>query len=126
MLRPLLLICLTASPALAERVSCTLSQPCPILTDCATETLALDFVIDRSQFVAAVDVNEPPRKKVTVVTLGEEQFRAEPFLIGDVRGFWQDTEAMSDRMFTMQADGSAIYSESPSGVQLSGLCEVTP
>ena len=126
-LRPVLMLCVIGSPALAERVSCDLSLPCPATaTECVNATLALSFVIDRSQFVAAVDVNEPPRQKTTVVTLGEERFGAEPFVIGNVRGFWQDTEAMSDRMFTMQADGSATYSESPSGLQLSGRCEVTP
>jgi len=110
---------------MAERVECSLSEPCPTSGVCFQEAVDLHFVIDHNQFSDAVDVNDPPRRKVTLVTLGDEQYSAEPMIIGDVRGFWQDTEAMIDRIFTMQADGSGVYSESPSGKTLTGSCEVS-
>ncbi|MCG6902842.1 MAG: hypothetical protein LJE68_09190, partial [Rhodobacter sp.] len=78
-----------------------------------------------NQFAPAHDRAEPPRRKVTMVDLDGATFAAEPMLIGDVRGFWEDAEAMGSRIFTMQADGSAIYTEDPAGLRLTGTCEVT-
>ena len=111
--------------ARAELVECVLSEPCTTTGVCLRDSIDLHFVIDRNQFADAVNVNDPPRRKVTLVTLGDEEFSAEPMIIGDVRGFWQDTEATGDRIFTMQADGSGVYSESPSGKTLTGSCEVS-
>ena len=122
-----LVFCLSASASMAqaERVACQLAAPCPETGICAAETVALSFEIDRTQFAPPVDPKEPPRRKVTQVDLGGVRFVAEAMVIGDVRGFWEDAEAMGSRIFTMQPDGTGLYSEDPSGRTLRGPCEVT-
>ncbi len=119
------LICLLASPVLAERIACTLSKPCTTQAPCPSP-VNLNFTIDRNQFSAAVHPQDPPRKQVTMVTLGGIRFSAEPMIIGETRGFWEDGEAMGARMFTMQPDGSGIYNETATGLRLSGPCKVSP
>ena len=107
------LLCATLSgPAMAEVVTCDLSG-----------TL-VRFEIDRAQFAPALDLAEPPRRRVTTVQMGDAQFPAEPIMMGDVRGFWAESLAGSDVMMVMQADGSAIYTGARAGERLTGTCEV--
>ena len=115
---------LAGAPVLAERVECRLSAPCPGNGICVQDAVPLAFEIDRNQFVAPVDANEPPRNKVTQVDLGGVKFAAEPLIIGETLGFWEDAEAMGERMFTLGPDGQGLYTEWPAGVELSGECVV--
>ena len=113
-----------SGPAMAERVECRLAAPCPDSGICVQDIVPLAFEIDRNQFAAPVDSNEPPRNKVTHVDLGGVRFAAEPMIIGDTLGFWEDAEAMGERMFTLGSDGIGLYTEWPAGVELSGECVV--
>ena len=115
---------LMSGPVMADRVECRLSAPCPGSGICVQDIVPLSFEIDRNQFVAPVDANEPPRNKVTQVDLGGVKFAAEPLIIGDMMGFWEDAEAMGERMFTLGPDGMGLYTEWPAGVELSGECVV--
>ena len=112
-----------ASTVSADSLSCTLESPCEGRTACETEPVSLRFDIDRNQFVDPVDPNEPPRRKITQVEMGARHFPAEPFLIGDVRGFWAEGLGGSDGIFVVNADGSAKYSNPQLGETLLGTCE---
>ena len=107
------IICATLSgPAMAEVVSCDLSGT------------PVRFEIDVSQFAPAADIQEPPRRRVTTVAMGDATFPAEPILMGDVRGFWAEGMGGSDIMMVMQADGSAVYANPQAGTRITGTCEV--
>jgi hypothetical protein len=107
------LLCATLSgPAVAEVVSCDLSGT------------RVQFAIDRAQFAPALDLAEPPRRRMTTVQMGDAQFPAEPILMGNVRGFWAEGLAGSDVMMVMQADGSAVFADMRAGERLTGSCEV--
>jgi len=112
-----------ASSVSADSLLCTLSAPCNDRTACDTKPVSLSFDIDRNQFVDAVNPNEPPRRKITQVEMGARPFPAEPFLIGDVRGFWAEGPGGSDSIFVVNADGSAKYSNPQMGEALVGICE---
>lgn len=106
-------ICATLTgPAFADAITCDL------------QGTALQFDIDRNQFVAPQNLNDPPRRKVTLVSMGEAQFPAEPFLIGKTRGFWAEGWSGSDVIFVMQPDGSATYTDTRMDTRLTGHCEV--
>lgn len=109
----------------AQRVDCRLSAPCPAVGVCVPERKRLTFEIDRSQFAPPVHRDEPPRVKVTHVDLGGIRFAAEPMIIGDIIGFWEDAEAMGSRIFTLGPDGIGVYNEDPAGIRLTGRCEVS-
>jgi hypothetical protein len=107
-------LCATLSgPALAEVVTCDLSGT------------PVSFAIDASQFAPAFDKNEPERRRITTVRMGEATFPAEPLMMGNVRGFWADGMGGSDIMMVMQADGSAVYSDVRAGERITGTCAVT-
>jgi hypothetical protein len=99
-------------PAMAEVVSCDLSG------------VPIQFEIDRAQFAPAIDNQEPMRRRVTTVQMGDAQFPAEPILMGDVRGFWAEGMGGTDIMMVMQGDGSAVYANTRAGERLTGTCEV--
>ncbi len=84
---------------------------------------ALTFAIDRTQFVAPQDPNDPPRRKISQVSLGDKRFPAEPFIIGPVRGFHADGLGGSSVMFSVVADGSAKLANTRTGETLTGTCE---
>lgn len=111
------------SSAAADSLHCELSITCVGRSDCSEELVDLSFEIDRNQFVDAIDVNEPPRRKVTQVQMGTKNFTAEPFLIGDVRGFWAEGLGGSDSIFVVNPDGSAKFSNPILGESLTGTCE---
>ena len=111
------LLALLATPAQAQDVRCTL--------DDGTAPVQIAFTIDRNQFVAPVSAKDPPRRKITQVQMGRDRFLAEPFLIGQSLGFWEDAEAVGSRMLVVQPGGEANYSETPSGRRLTGTCEVS-
>ena len=116
---------LAATALYAERVDCTLTSLCEG-ADCAGEPIPVHFEIDRNQFTAPIDGNEPPQVKVTHVDMDGVRFAAEPIVIGQTLGFWEDAQALGARMLVMQPDGQAKYSETATGRRLSGRCEVTP
>ncbi len=109
---PALLCATMAGSAAAETVSCDLSG------------VPIQFEIDRAQFAPAIDTQEPVRRRVTTVQMGEAQFPAEPIMMGDVRGFWAEGMGGSDIMMVMQGDGSAVYANTRAGERLTGTCEV--
>ncbi|MDX8349023.1 hypothetical protein SLH49_13640 [Cognatiyoonia sp. IB215446] len=100
------------APAMAETITCDL-QGTPV-----------NFTIDRTQFAPAHNAGEPPRRKVTMVRMGEAQFPAEPILMGDVRGFWGEGLSGSNVMFVVQPDGSAVFTDMRAGQRLAGQCEI--
>lgn len=118
-----MLASIMASTVSADSLSCRLQAPCDGRAECDAEPVALRFDIDRNQFVDAVNPNEPPRRKITQVAMGARQFPAEPFLIGDVRGFWAEGLGGSDSIFVVNADGSAKFSNPQMGETLIGTCE---
>jgi len=101
-----------AGPAMSEVVICDLSG------------VAARFEIDKSQFAPAMDPDEPTRRRVTTVQLGDAQFPAEPIVMGDLRGFWAEDMRGSDVMMVIQGDGSAVYADTRTGERLTGTCEV--
>ena len=107
-----------AGPALGDSIKCVLS--CKINARCSEAPVSLAFEIDRNQFVSAVSPSEPPYRKVTTVQMGDKRFQAEPFLIGDTRGFWADD---LDTILVVMPDGGATYSSGMSGETMTGLCE---
>lgn len=108
----LALACSTASPALADTLVCQMS-----------DKSNLSFAIDRNQFMDAIDANEPPRRKMTTVRHGAHQFTAEPFSIGQMRGFHADGMGGTSIMFVVNPDGSATYANAQVGETLTGDCE---
>ena len=107
-------LCATLStPAMAEVVTCDLSGT------------PVSFAIDATQFAPAINKNEPERRRITTVSMGDATFPAEPLMMGDVRGFWAEGMGGSDVMMVMQSDGSAVYSNTRAGQRLTGTCTVT-
>ena len=84
---------------------------------------AVDFTIDRNQFIDAVSPEEPIRRKVTFVRMGAARFPAEPFIIDDLRGFHAVRSDASQIMFVVNPDGSATYANTTSGEKRFGICE---
>lgn len=114
-----------APPAEArvERIECTLSAPCPGQAACLSRDVEVRFAIDLNQFALAFSPDEPPRKKITTVTVGSERFSAEPILmVGDVRGFWAETYE-GTHLLTFSPGQDAVYSR-PVNEKLTGRCEV--
>lgn len=114
MMRALALV-LVGFPAQADTVSCVL-----------VDGTGLSFVIDRNQFVTAVSPEEPIRRKATVVRMGADTLHAEPFLIGDMRGFQAEGPSDSHMMFVVHKDGTAQLTRRGDGLAIDGTCEVTP
>jgi len=115
-----------AGPALAliEHVECTVTAPCATTGACPPDPIIVRFTIDRNQFASAISSDEPPRNKVTTVTIGTEQFTAEPILMaGGVRGFWKESFEGS-HLLTFSVGDDAVYSR-PIGQRLIGECEVS-
>ncbi|KMW57216.1 hypothetical protein AIOL_002177 [Candidatus Rhodobacter oscarellae] len=113
-----------AGPASAERVYCEMVPPCAGAV-CAAEAVPLRFEIDHNQFAPPVDAKEPPRNKVTLVALGDQQFRAEPIVMEDgTLGFWAHVAGV-DHLMTMRPDGLGTYATTGDMLFLTGRCEVT-
>lgn len=112
-----------SSFAHADVLNCSFTELCDADDSCVLVTMDLRFEIDRNQFVDAINTNEPPRNKVTDVTMNGETFTAEPFLIGDVRGFWADTKEAGNRILMIEADGTAQYAEPDLERTMTGTCE---
>ncbi|RYH03160.1 hypothetical protein EU805_05365 [Salipiger sp. IMCC34102] len=92
-------------PLLAEEVRCDLGG------------VALGFAVDRAQFVDGY-AGDPPRRKVSRVRLGDEDFEAEPIVMGTTLGFHG-----AGRMFLLQ-DGSGRLTDMTTRAALTGPCEV--
>ncbi len=113
----LALLC-AAGPAGAERLDCTLTCAQPA---CPSATLRLGFLLDRNQFLPPAYPDDPPQRLLTEVELNGNRFPAEPILMADgTRGFW--TEA-APRMFTLDPEGLATYSDLAAGLTATGTCE---
>jgi len=110
---------------MSERLVCAVTTDCADRPRCATETIQIAFAIDRRHFAPPRDRAEPPRVKRTVVSAGDAVFVAEPLLIVDTRGFWEDAQPIGARMLTVAPDGTAIYTETASGRRMTGQCAVT-
>lgn len=115
-----------ALPAQAERLTCDLRAPCPSKGPCVVEAVTVSFEIDHTQFVAPVDRREPPRNKVTRVSLrnatGDREFRAEPIVMADgTRGFWAEIDGI-EHLMTIRPDGRGSYVTSGAAAQLTGRC----
>lgn len=118
-------LALMASPAWAERVECEFHIPCIGIGACIEGPLPVSFEIDHRQFAPPVSPQEPPRNKVTLVSLGEERFKAEPIVLDDgTRGFWANLGGV-DHLMTMRPDGRGTYSTSGGIPLMTGLCETT-
>ncbi|MEJ6398245.1 hypothetical protein [Yoonia sp. 208BN28-4] len=110
---------------MAETVTCSLSGPCADFQACGTTGADLEFTIDRTQFAPAIDADEPPRRKLSIVQLGQAQFPAEPFIISDTIGFSAEAFGGAPAIFAMQPDGTGTYAVARHGYELTGPCEVT-
>ena len=107
---------LAGSGATADSLSCTLcATPC-------IDPVSVDFDIDRDQFAPPVNAADPPRRKVTLVRMGDAQFPAEPIVMGDARGFWAEGGGGSQVLFITQPDGTAIFVNERAGLRLEGTC----
>jgi hypothetical protein len=94
------------------------------VVNCDLSGTPVTFAIDEAQFAPAYNLNEPERRRITSVQMGDATFPAEPIMMGDVRGFWAEGLAGSDVMMVMRADGSAVYADPRAGERLTGTCEV--
>ena len=105
---------------MADQHICTLQdQAC--LNDCVA--MSVRFDIDRAQFVAAIDANEPPRRQVTFVTMDDQSFSATAILFpGGVSGFHEDAGEIGSRLMIVQPDGSARLALQPSNQVWIGMC----
>lgn len=117
------ILTLFAGPLVAETWSCTVSEPCPDAEPCADASLSIGFEIDPGQFAPPVGPSDPPRRRLTLVTAGDEVFEAEPFRMpGGRRGFWGLPGPGSDRILLIGADGAARYDDPARPALLTGSC----
>jgi len=115
------LACL-AQPVVADSLRCEVAPPCAVGATCA-DTVHVSFDIDRTQFAPVIDPAEPPRRKVTLVRMGDAQFPAEAIIMGGNRGFWAEGGGGSHVLFMVAADGTAQYIEDRTGVRMEGTCQ---
>jgi len=101
-----------ASSAAAESISCDMAG------------VPVNFDIDLTQFAPPVDPGEPPRRRVTTVAIGEDEYEAEPMVMGDMRGFWTDGTEPPQIIMIIHPDGAATLTNAPEGAEVSGRCEV--
>ncbi|MEN8840320.1 MAG: hypothetical protein ABF254_00445 [Octadecabacter sp.] len=90
-------------------------------TDSCVQTV-VRFAIDPTQFVAPHNPNAPPRRQITQVTLGAEQFRAQAIMMeGGITGF-HHVQDKNSTLLLIQADGAARLSYQPEDRTLTGRC----
>ena len=106
---------IAAAAARADTISCEME-----------DGVALTFIIDRSQFVTEISPEEPIRRKTTNVRYGDRRFPAEPFLIGEMRGFHAQNVGGTDMMFVVRPDGAATFTDPRAGLRATGTCEIAP
>lgn len=112
-----------AAPLAAETLRCDLTPDCVGSAACDAIT-TVQFTIDLNQFAPAVDANDPPRRKVTLVTMGAAQFPAEPIWFqGGIRGFSAEGWGGSEMLFIVQTDHTATLVDPREGLRLVGTCE---
>lgn len=117
------------SVVLGTVVLCTLAQDArtaPVGYECLLERgaadLRLDFDIDPASFADPIDPREPPRRRVSRVTLGGESFEAEALLTeGGSRGFWAPGRGI---LLTKAPAGAARMSDG-NAASWRGRCEET-
>ncbi len=112
------LTCL-APMAAADSLACEVAAPCPTG---GCEAVAIAFDINRDEFAPAHDPNEPPRRKVTTVQMGNARFPAEAIVMGESRGFWAEGGGGAHVLFMVHADGSAFYIDDRTGLRMEGTC----
>lgn len=111
-----LAVCLSVGlcgSAQAQDIKCVMADGTPVA-----------FQIDPNQFIDAVSSEEPIRRKVTQIRMGDSRFPAEPFIIGQMRGFHAEDLGGTSMMFVVRPDGSARAANARQGYDLSGTCEV--
>ena len=116
----ILLVSVTAMPATADTLVCEVVPPCPVYP--CSDVVSIRFAIDHTQFAPAQDANDPPRRKVTLVEMGTASFPAEALIMGDLRGFWAESDGGGNILFVVHPDGRANYAEQPSGTRMEGTC----
>ena len=112
--------------ALAQDLTCTLAEPCTDGAPCPAEPVTFHFTIDEAQMRAEETATEPGPVPFTIVTIDDRAvFAAEVLWMrgGRLRGFYEEAGALGTRMFLLREDGTATYSETPSGLRLAGRCE---
>ena len=117
---------LLAGSAMAQDLTCTLAAPCEDGVPCVADPVSFRFAIDEAQMRAEETASEPGPVPFTIVTMDERTvFAAEVLWMhgGRLRGFFEEAGALGTRMFLLRGDGSATYSETPSGLRLAGTCE---
>ncbi|WP_323768617.1 hypothetical protein [Antarctobacter sp.] len=86
------------------------------------DRLSLRFDLDTASFAPPLDPNEPPRRRVSRVTLGDDGFTAEAILSENgQRGFWSPDRGW---LLTMDRDGAARLSDADQAPWL-GRCKET-
>ncbi len=117
-----------APPVLAQNLTCTLAEPCEDGAPCNAAPTSFRFAIDEAQMRAEETATEPGPVPFTIITMDERTvFAAEVLWMhgGRLRGFYEEAGALGTRMFLLREDGSATYSETPSGLRLAGTCMET-
>lgn len=112
-------LCFMAAPAAAD-LSCLLTDvDCP--SDCAETSVR--FNIDTSQFVNAQDLNDPPRRQVSDVTMGDRRFTAQAIMMdGGIIGFHEDAGELGSALMIVQPSGAARLTLQPQNITLRGMC----
>lgn len=122
----LITLCLGSPVAAAtEKIECLFQSPCPEGVICiANAPISMDFTIDLNQFAPPINAREPPRNKVTRVTVGTAMFQAEPLVLsGGIRGFWAEHDGV-EHLMTMQPDRTALYTTTGPVTRMIGRCNV--
>jgi len=111
MRRLLWLAAFAATPIYADTLDCLMQ-----------DGQRITFVIDRNQFIDAVTAEEPIRRKVTIVQDGDKTYPAEPFIIGNTRGFHASGLGDASLMFVVSPTGEATFANAQTGEKRSGTC----
>jgi hypothetical protein len=81
------------------------------------------FSIDSSPFLAPQDSNDPPRRQVNDVTMGDSRFNAQAIMMdGGIVGLHRDAGETARALMIVQADGSALLTLEPENQTLLGTC----
>ncbi|WP_245540841.1 hypothetical protein [Octadecabacter antarcticus] len=112
-------LCFMAAPAAADLLCLLTDVNC--LSDCA-ET-SVHFSINTSQFVDAQDPNDPPRRQVSDVAIGDRRFTAQAIMMdGGIVGFHEDAGELGSALMIVQASGAARLTLQPQNITLRGMC----
>ena len=106
-------VALAAMPLGAETITCVMQ-----------DGVLLQFAIDYNQFAPALNADEPPRQRRTIVRFGDAEFAASPFRLSDVRGFEAEDDTGSGTLFVLQPDGAAVLTRAVDDLRIDGTCTI--